>query len=103
MQAEIEMQYAIPGEQPKRKTKGARIMMGMGLGFGVFGLLLMLLFWGGLIALAVWLASALFPRSNHETSTSTDLDLSAQEILDRRYVRGEITRDQYELMKQDIE
>lgn len=78
-------------------------MMGMGLGFGVFGLLLMLLFWGGLIALAVWLASALFPRGNRETSTSTDQDLSAQQILDRRYVRGEITRDQYELMKQDIE
>ena len=78
-------------------------MMGMGLGFGVLGLLLMFLFWGGLIALAVWLASALFPRSNHETSISTDQDLSAQEILDRRYVRGEITRDQYELMKQDID
>ena len=78
-------------------------MMGMGLGFGVFGLLLMLLFWGGLIALAVWLASALFPRSNRETSISPDQNLSAQEILDRRYVRGEITRGQYELMKQDIE
>ena len=78
-------------------------MMGMGLGFGVFGLVLMLLFWGGLIALAVWLASALFPRSNGETSISTDQNLSAQEILDRRYVRGEITRDQYELMKRDIE
>jgi putative membrane protein len=78
-------------------------MMGMGLGFGVFGLLLMFLFWGGLIALALWLASALFPRSDRETSISTDRDLSAQQILDRRYVRGEITRDQYELMKQDIE
>jgi putative membrane protein len=85
------------------RRKEQRIMMGMGLGFGVFGLLLMLVFWGGLIALAVWLASALFPRSNRETSISTDQDLSAQQILDRRYVRGEITRDQYELMKQDIE
>jgi putative membrane protein len=78
-------------------------MMGMGPGFGVFGLLLMLVFWGGLIALAVWMASALFPRSHRETSISSDQNLSAQEILDRRYVRGEITRDQYELMKQDIE
>jgi putative membrane protein len=105
MWAGIEMNDAFRGGHCKRKTKGARIMMGMGmgLGFGVFGLLLMLLFWGGLIALAVWLASALFPRSNRETSISTDQDLSAQQILDRRYVRGEITRDQYELMKQDIE
>ena len=76
--------------------------MGMGLGFGIFGLVLMLLFWVGLIALAVWLASALFPRSDRDTSISTDEDLGAQEILDRRYARGEITRDQYELMKQDI-
>jgi putative membrane protein len=77
-------------------------MMGIGLGFGVFGLVLMFIFWGGLIALAVWLASALFPRANRETSISTDQNLSAQEILDRRYARGEITRDQYELMEQDI-
>ena len=27
---------------------------------------------------------------------------SAREILDRRYASGEITRDQYEQMKQDI-
>jgi putative membrane protein len=77
-------------------------MMGLGLGFGFFGLVLMLLFWGGLIALAIWLLSGLFPRSNGETSISADQDLGAQEILDRRYARGEITRDQYELMKQDI-
>jgi putative membrane protein len=103
MLARIEINDAFRGGHCKRKTKGAKIMMGMGLGFGVFGLVLMLVFWGGLIALAVWLASALFPRSNRETSISTDQDLSAQEILDRRYVRGEITRVQYELMKQDIE
>ena len=35
-------------------------MMGMGPGFGVFGLLLMLLFWGGLIALAVCLVGVQF-------------------------------------------
>ena len=29
------------------------MMGGMGMGFGVFGLLLMILFWVGLIALAV--------------------------------------------------
>jgi putative membrane protein len=91
------------GGHCSERQKEQRIMMGMGLGFGVFGLLLMLLFWGGLIALAVWLATALFPRSNREASISTDQNLSAQEILDRRYVRGEITRDQYELIKQDID
>jgi putative membrane protein len=74
----------------------------MGFGFGIFGLLLMLIFWGGLIALAVWLVSALFPRGDQGTPTSPGHDLSANEILDRRYARGEITREQYELMKQDL-
>ena len=40
-------------------------MMGggmMGMGFGLTGLLFMFLFWGGLVALAIFLVSALFPR-----------------------------------------
>ncbi|GAB4532965.1 MAG: hypothetical protein Kow0063_14250 [Anaerolineae bacterium] len=77
-------------------------MMGMGLGFGVFGLLFMLLFWGGLVALAIWLVSALFPRGKQGADFPVDRDLSAREILDTRYARGEITREQYELMKQDL-
>lgn len=77
-------------------------MMGMGMGFGLFGLLFMLLFWIGLIALAVWLVSALFPRNGRDTAFPADRDLSPREILDRRYARGEITREQYELMKQDL-
>lgn len=33
---------------------------------------------------------------------ATDQVLSARQILDMRYARGEITREQYETMKQDI-
>jgi putative membrane protein len=74
----------------------------MMIGFGMFGLLLMLLFWGGLIALAAWLISALFPRDGRRAPSSPDQELSAREILDSRYTRGEITREQYELTKQDL-
>jgi putative membrane protein len=77
-------------------------MMGMGLGFGVFGLLLMVLFWGGLIALAIWLVSALFPSSGRRPTSGADHSQSPREILDTRYARGEITREDYELMKQDL-
>jgi putative membrane protein len=73
----------------------------MGMNFGFTGLLFMLLLWAGLIALAIWLVSALFPRTARPAS-SGDQDLSARRILDRRYARGEITREQYELMKRDI-
>jgi putative membrane protein len=74
----------------------------MGMGFGVVGWLLMLLLWGGLILLAVWLVSVLFPRNRRESALPADSDLNAREILDRRYARGELDREQYELMKRDL-
>lgn len=73
----------------------------MGMGFGLTGLLFMFLFLVGVIVLALWLVSALFPRTARPTALD-DQDLSARQILDRRYARGEITREQYETMKQDI-
>ena len=74
----------------------------MGIGFGIFGLLFMLLFWGGLIALAVWLVSGLLPRNSRSPMLPAYRNLSACQILDRPYARGELTREQYELMKQDL-
>ena len=73
----------------------------MGMGFGLTGLLFMFLFLAGVIVLAIWLVSVLFPRTARPTALD-DQDLSARQILDRRYARGEITREQYETMKQDI-
>jgi uncharacterized membrane protein len=73
----------------------------MGMGFGLTGLLFMFLFLVGVIVLALWLVSALFPRTARPTALD-DQDLSARQILDIRYARGEITREQYETMKQDI-
>jgi putative membrane protein len=78
-------------------------MMGM-MGFGLVGLLFMFLFWGGLILLAVWLAKAIFSSSSRNRSSSPPAGKSqaALEILAERYARGEITRDQYEIMKEDL-
>jgi len=73
----------------------------MGMGFGLGGFLIMILLWGGLIALAIWLVGTLFPRTARPMA-SGEQDLSARQILSRRYARGEITREQYELMKRDI-
>ena len=75
--------------------------MMMGMGFGLEGFLVMILFWGVLIALAVWVVGTLFPRTARPAA-SGERDLTARQILDRRYARGEITREQYELMKQEI-
>jgi putative membrane protein len=78
------------------------MMTGFGMGFGILGFVLMLVFWSGLIALAIWLVKTLFASSQRFPSTTQGLELNAGEILNQRYARGEITREQYELMKQDI-
>ena len=79
------------------------MMMGFGMGFGILGLLLMVLFWGGLIALVIWLVRSIFPVSQQTTKTSAGIEPNALEILGERYARGEITREQYEMMKQDLQ
>jgi putative membrane protein len=79
------------------------MMTGFGMGFGILGLILMLVFWGGLIALAIWLVKTLFASSQQSSGSAQGRELSAGEILNQRYARGEITREQYELMKQDLQ
>ena len=74
----------------------------MGIGFGIFGLLFMLFFRGGLIALAVWLVSGLFPPNSSRPMLPAYRNLSACQILDRPYAWGKLTREQYELLKQDV-
>ena len=78
------------------------MMGGLGMGLGVFGLLLIILLWVGLIALAVWLVRALFPSISRPPAPPSDRGLGAQEILDRRFARGEISREEYDLMREAI-
>lgn len=73
----------------------------MMMGFGLIGVLLMLVFWGVLIAGAVWLVKSIFPDARRAESRGKR-PASAQEILDQRYAGGEITREQYHRMAQDL-
>ena len=65
---------------------------GMGFG-GIF----MILFWAlivlGIVALGKWLFSS---------AGQVDSSKRALEILQERYARGEISRDQFERMRQDL-
>ncbi|MDF1499696.1 MAG: SHOCT domain-containing protein [Anaerolineales bacterium] len=74
----------------------------MMVGFGFAGLLVMLVFWGGLILGAVWLVKVIFQSSGRNLSEPVSSG-NAREILDQRYARGEITRDQYEKMREDLQ
>ena len=64
----------------------------------------MFLIWGALTAAAIWGVSALFPRGARPTRIgSSGNELTAREILERRYAQGDIGREEYELMRQDID
>ena len=68
------------------------------MGFGMFGG--MFLLWVVLIALSVLLVRGLF---HFNGLNRTELSLSAHEILEQRYARGEITQDQLNIMLKDIQ
>ena len=72
---------------------------GWGPGYGLFGWLMMLLFWILIIVGAAliirWLVTETGSRSAAAGDTTVD-------ILKRRYAKGEITKDQFEAMKRDL-
>ena len=74
----------------------------MGFGFGIGGLVFMVLVWTVLVLLAVWLVRALFAQPQPSPLPRADCALSMEEVLERRYVKGEITRHQYESMKKTL-
>jgi len=72
-------------------------MMWYGAGWmGLFGPLMMVVFWGGVILLFVWAVKALSgPRSGvHD---------NALDILKRRLASGEINQDQYEQARRALQ
>ena len=59
----------------------------------------MLLFWGALILVPVLLVKGLF--QSRQTGPKNQ-PITAKQILEQRYARGELTREQYQLMLDDI-
>jgi putative membrane protein len=92
----------------QRKRRDALMMPGGGMmgwggygyGMGIFGGLVMLVFWGliivGVVLLVRW---AWDPGrgAGHERGAETPLD-----IVKRRYARGEITKEEYDRIRQDL-
>jgi len=72
----------------------------MGWGGMVFGGFLFLLFWVAVIALVVW-AVAKVARGGDRVSSPTPRQ-SPLDIAKERYARGEISREEFEQLKQDL-
>lgn len=72
---------------------------GWGPGYGLFGWLMMLLFWILIIVGAVLIIRWLVAETGSRGAAAGDTTL---DILKRRYAKGEITKDQFEAMKRDL-
>jgi uncharacterized membrane protein len=78
---------------------------------GVWGWLMMGLFWIGIIVVAVVLIGVLLPNRTNTTPPSNRPEVPTVQnepekpldILKRRYASGEITEAQFQAMRQNIE
>ena len=72
---------------------------GWGPGFG-FGFIFMILFWGliifAIVAIVKWI-------SGTSANTGAPPTKTARKILDERYARGDIDKEEYEQKKRDID
>ncbi len=69
--------------------------MGSGMGFGWF---FMILFWALVILGIVYL----FKMISERTGTGQKREESALDILEKRYAKGEIGKEEFERMKSDL-
>jgi putative membrane protein len=74
---------------------GMTIMMFIGLAF-------MVLFWGGIILLIVW-AIRQISSPRREAGPPSGSQTRPLDITRERYARGEITKEQYEQIRKDLE
>ncbi len=75
-----------------------------GLGYPeLVGVMVLPLIWALIIGGLVLLVRALAGRGRDTGGTSSGPGSRAQEILDARYARGEITREQYLQMRQYLQ
>lgn len=84
---------------------GGGMMGGLGaqgFGYNPLGAILSLAFWalliGGIVLLVVWLS-----RNFRGSAVVSQAGSAPLEIIKTRYARGEITREQFELMRKDVE
>ena len=75
------------------------MMSGLGMGFGLFGWLMMLLFWI-LIIVGVVLVIRWFINEGKPIGLQTEE--TALDVLKKRYARGAIEKEEFEAEKRDI-
>ena len=84
---------------------GPGMMAGMMGGFGLFWGMLWLLVLVGIVGGILFLIRGAFTRRHRQGcgSSGSDSGSAALKLLDERYARGEITREEYQQMRKDLE
>jgi putative membrane protein len=72
------------------------MMFGYGGWWTIVVVSMMIVFWGGIIALIIWLVRR-FGQGNGVSGRRDPLDIAKE-----RYARGEINREQFEQIKRDL-
>jgi len=82
------------------------------MGYGGWSLLLNGLLWISLIVLGMWLLARLFPGPGNRQRQGANVERqngpaeppadTALQILQRRYARGELTKEEYETIRHDL-
>ena len=67
--------------------------------FGGVGVLLMVLFWGALIALAVWAVTKI---SRSDATAPLRIEKNPLDLAKERYARGEIGKEEFYRIKKDL-
>ncbi len=75
---------------------------GFGLAGGLIGLLFNIIVIVGIVVLIVWAVQKFSPSNASSKAISSGQPVSARDILDIRYARGELTREEYQTMLHDV-
>ncbi len=81
----------------------SQYMFGYGWGGMLVGSLMMLLFWGSLIALVVIAVRAFTGSGSSSNTGQAGSSETALNILKKRYARGEINKEEYEGIRRNLE
>ncbi len=76
------------------------MMTGYGMGFG--GFIWMIFFWVIVIGGSIALLAAIFPKITTSKNRS-EPDVDPLKILKQRYARGEISKEEFETIRHDLE
>ena len=77
------------------------MMTGYGMGFG--GFIWMILFWVFIIGGSIAFLAVIFPKIGNSSGNRPEPAEDPLTILKQRYARGELSKDEFETIRHDLE